>query len=70
MASLREGSDVPWHRVVGRRGRGVAVSLEGGRGALQRALLADEGVRVDAAGVVDGAAEWFGSAYDASSSDE
>lgn len=53
--------DVPWHRVVGRRGReGVGISLTGERRALQTALLDDEGVAVDDDGVIDAALEWFG----------
>lgn len=53
--------DVPWHRIVGRRGRaGVGVSLTGPHADLQRALLGDEGVAVSDDGAIDGAFEWFG----------
>lgn len=60
LAALPHDTDVPWHRVVGRRGRGVAVSLRGGAADAQRALLRDEGVAVDASGGIDASAEWFG----------
>lgn len=61
LASLTDDSDVPWHRVVGRRGRaGVGVSLRGPSAELQCALLRDEGIAVDASGGIDGANEWFG----------
>lgn len=53
-------ADVPWHRVVGRRGRtGLGISLSGARLDLQRALLDDEGVRVDDDGRIDPSHEWF-----------
>lgn len=43
--------DVPWQRVVNSRGR---ISLRGGEGPeLQRLLLTDEGVVLDAAGQID-----------------
>ncbi|HSJ54475.1 MAG TPA: MGMT family protein [Anaerolineae bacterium] len=47
-----EGSDVPWQRVVNARG---AISLErrGMGGAIQRALLEEEGVRFDLEGHID-----------------
>ncbi len=45
------GNPLPWHRVINSRG---AVSLPPGDGfELQRALLLDEGVSVDADGRVD-----------------
>ena len=48
---LKESDDVPWHRVVNRRGE---ISLRLGAGAeLQRALLADEGIRFDEAGRIN-----------------
>lgn len=49
------GSDVPWQRVVNSRG---AISLEsrGMGGAVQRALLEEEGVRFDPDGRIDLAA--------------
>ena len=43
--------DVPWQRVVNRRGR---ISPRGGEGPeVQRLLLTDEGVVLDAAGQID-----------------
>jgi len=50
LAGLKEGTDVPWQRVINRRGR---ISLTGPDAALQRALLEEEGVRFDAEGSVD-----------------
>ncbi len=49
---LPSGGDVPWQRVVNSRG---AISLEtrGMGGAIQRALLEDEGVRFDPEGRID-----------------
>ncbi|MDD3826531.1 MAG: MGMT family protein [Anaerolineae bacterium] len=49
---LPEGSDVPWQRVVNARG---AISLErrGLGGAVQRALLEEEGVRFGPEGQID-----------------
>ncbi len=48
--ALPPGSPIPWQRVVNARGD---VSLPGGAGAHQRALLAAEGVDLDDAGRVD-----------------
>lgn len=52
LASLRYHQDqlVPWQRVVNRLGK---ISLTGPNGALQRALLTEEGVRFGADGVID-----------------
>lgn len=52
MASLPDGSEVPWHRVVNARG---AVSSRGEPVAedLQRIMLEDEGVEIGAGGRVD-----------------
>jgi methylated-DNA-protein-cysteine methyltransferase related protein len=41
--SLPEGHDVPWHRVVNSRGT-VSLDARGPGGAVQRALLEEEGV--------------------------
>ena len=43
LASLPEGSPVPWHRVVGKNG----ISLPNPYGAIQKSLLAKEKVRFD-----------------------
>ncbi len=52
LASLRQRANrqVPWQRVINRLGK---ISLTGPSGALQRALLEDEGVLFDADGVID-----------------
>ncbi len=46
MAALRDGTDVPWQRVINRQGQ---ISLRAGdqAGALQRQLLEAEGVHFD-----------------------
>jgi methylated-DNA-protein-cysteine methyltransferase-like protein len=49
---LREGSGVPWHRVINRTGRIALVSDPSG-GALQRGLLEAEGVIFDESGAID-----------------
>jgi len=46
MASLPQGSTVPWHRVIGKNG----ISLPGPYGAMQKSLLAKEKVRFDGNG--------------------
>jgi len=43
LASLPEGSSVPWHRVVGKNG----ISLPNPYGAIQKSLLKKEKVRFD-----------------------
>ena len=45
-----EKDRLPWHRVINSRGRS---SLPGELGAIQVALLADEGIRPDRHGIVD-----------------
>ncbi len=53
LAALPEDrDDVPWHRVVNGRGR-VSFRGDGARSVTQIALLAREGVAVDAAGRVE-----------------
>jgi len=49
MASIPEGSDVPWHRVINSQGR---ISLRAGAD-LQRKMLEAEGVVFDELGRVD-----------------
>jgi methylated-DNA-protein-cysteine methyltransferase related protein len=49
LASLRNGEDTPWHRVVG---AGGVILLPDRRGALQRRRLRSEGVRFTK-GVID-----------------
>lgn len=48
LAALPEGSDVPWHRVVGARGTVARLGTDAGREQVRR--LRAEGVDVDAAG--------------------
>jgi methylated-DNA-protein-cysteine methyltransferase related protein len=50
LASLPEGSKVPWQRIVNHAGR---ISLPGPSGELQRLLLEAEGVRFDSKGKID-----------------
>lgn len=52
MASLPEGNDVPWHRVLNHQGR-VSVRAHGAPDPGQRALLEAEGVGFDRKGCVD-----------------
>ena len=46
LASLPEGSPLPWHRVIGKNG----ISLPGPYGAMQRSLLTREKIRFDEKG--------------------
>jgi methylated-DNA-protein-cysteine methyltransferase-like protein len=51
--ALREGSRVPWQRVVNAKGR-VSLRRSGsGHDVLQRLMLRREGVRFDRKGVID-----------------
>lgn len=50
LATLPEGSDVPWWRVVNGRG---AISLHGHPGMLQRLMLEAEGVSFGRRGLID-----------------
>jgi methylated-DNA-protein-cysteine methyltransferase-like protein len=52
MAALRDGTSVPWQRVVNAQGR-VSPRATPGYDSLQRALLEREGVRFDAQGRID-----------------
>jgi methylated-DNA-protein-cysteine methyltransferase-like protein len=48
LAALRDGSAVPWHRVVNAQGRLSLARAGSPSGVTQRLRLAREGVRVDA----------------------
>ncbi len=50
LAGLREGTDVPWQRVINSQGK---ISLPGIGGAMQKSLLLDEGIQFDDKGRVD-----------------
>lgn len=50
LAGLREGTDVPWQRVINSQGK---ISLPGVGGAMQKSLLLDEGIQFDNKGRVD-----------------
>ena len=50
--ALREGTSLPWQRVINARGE-VSARAEPGMDRLQRALLEAEGVEFDARGRVD-----------------
>ena len=52
MAAVREGSAVPWHRVINSLG-GVSPRAHGDGAARQKTLLRSEGVRFDAKGRVN-----------------
>ena len=47
-----EGSEVPWQRVVNARGT-ISLEARGMGGAVQRALLEEEGVRFEPEGRID-----------------
>jgi methylated-DNA-protein-cysteine methyltransferase-like protein len=50
MAALRDGSDVPWQRIINSKGM---ISLPGVGGAMQKKLLVEEGVEFDEKDRVD-----------------
>ena len=50
--ALKEGSDVPWHRVINAKGE-VSLRTEAGWDNFQRHLLEEEGVAFDDRGRVD-----------------
>jgi methylated-DNA-protein-cysteine methyltransferase-like protein len=52
MASIPDGSDVPWHRVINSRGT-ISFAPGSDGHALQRAMLESEGVAFDDGGRVD-----------------
>lgn len=52
LSALREGTSVPWQRVINARGEVSLRSSATGAGLTQRMLLEREGVRFDAAGRV------------------
>jgi methylated-DNA-protein-cysteine methyltransferase-like protein len=49
---LKEGTDVPWHRVINSRGR-ISTSCQEHDAGLQRAMLEDEEVEFNERDVVD-----------------
>jgi methylated-DNA-protein-cysteine methyltransferase-like protein len=49
---LKEGTGIPWHRVVNRQGR-ISLPPDPEAGGIQRALLESEGVSFNAAGSID-----------------
>jgi methylated-DNA-protein-cysteine methyltransferase-like protein len=52
LAALREGSDVPWQRIINSEGR-ISLRSSGGHDELQRRLLEEEGVEFSPGGRVD-----------------
>jgi methylated-DNA-protein-cysteine methyltransferase-like protein len=52
LASMPNGSDVPWQRVINAQGT-ISLSAQGHGAAIQRALLESEGVAFDERGRVD-----------------
>lgn len=52
LAALRDGSGVPWQRVINRMGK-ISVHGDGYGNAIQRALLEQEGIRFDAQERID-----------------
>lgn len=44
LAGLRDGTDVPWQRVINSQGK---ISLPGIGGAMQKSLLLEEGIQFD-----------------------
>jgi len=50
--ALPEGSDVPWHRVIGAAGT-ISLPADSPSHAVQRALLEEEGVPVTGRGRID-----------------
>jgi methylated-DNA-protein-cysteine methyltransferase-like protein len=51
--ALRDGSRVPWQRVVNAKGMISVRSSGSGHDVLQRLILRREGVRIDRKGVID-----------------
>jgi methylated-DNA-protein-cysteine methyltransferase-like protein len=49
---LREGTDVPWHRVINAKGR-ISLPPDPEAGGFQKALLESEGVRFNAQGAIE-----------------
>ena len=52
LRALREGSGVPWHRVINARGT-VSTSCQEGGQILQQTMLEEEGIIFDALGRTD-----------------
>lgn len=50
--NLPEGSDVPWQRVINAQGI-ISLDAHGPGGAIQRAMLEEEGIEFDEQGRVD-----------------
>jgi methylated-DNA-protein-cysteine methyltransferase-like protein len=50
--NLPEGSEVPWQRVINARGI-ISLDARGPGGAIQRAMLEEEGIEFDEQGRVD-----------------
>jgi methylated-DNA-protein-cysteine methyltransferase-like protein len=50
LSALRDGTGVPWHRVINAQGRLSLERAASSAGVTQHMRLAREGVRVDAAG--------------------
>lgn len=50
LASLKEGTDVPWQRVINSQGK---ISLPGMGGAIQKNLLLEEGIQFNEKNQVD-----------------
>jgi methylated-DNA-protein-cysteine methyltransferase related protein len=51
LAALRDGGQVPWHRVVNAKG-GISPRVEPGYEQLQRIMLEDEGIVFDDKGFI------------------
>jgi len=52
LSALRDGTSVPWHRVINAQGRLSLERVASGAGLAQRLRLEREGVKVDAGGRV------------------
>lgn len=50
LAGLKEGTDVPWQRVINSQGK---ISLPGMGGVIQKNLLLEEGIEFDQNGRID-----------------
>jgi methylated-DNA-protein-cysteine methyltransferase-like protein len=50
--ALREGTDVPWHRVINARGK-ISTRHREQAAAMQRMMLQDEGVKFNVQGQID-----------------
>lgn len=52
LAALRDGADIPWHRVVNAQGR-ISVRADPDRPDYQRILLEAEGIAFGLGGIID-----------------